>query len=249
MTNLVFGHNRYAIDATVTVTSEETGYAKENLLTGARQDTWKADSAGTNFIAQYTNAAGWSADYYAIARADLAVLDQATVTFNVDYSDNGSDWTQWATESMSSTDLVGPNDEDYVHVASSAEGPHDYWRFNVVYGSSDTPEISKFYIGEAFDMGRDPIGFSSVKIRAGHLRRRPRYQFELVYADVSYAKATELIDHVLDIADYHPIWMITKSYHDLLYGHKCIQCQVVDAETPQRLTNRNDIRLVLRELI
>lgn len=249
MTNLLIAHNRYTIDATLAASSTNSSYDANDIISGGRGDRWLANTAESPHTLKYTLATARGANFYIIGRADLSVRDD-TVSFVVDYSDDDAAWTEFHdSTNLAVSDLVGPNSEDYLYYTTTAEAAHQYWRLSINNGGSALSEISKFYIGTAFDIGRDPASFESRRVRGGHVRRKPRYEFSVQWIDISYTKTVELLDTVGEIADYHPVFLFTDTYDAILMGDKCVHCQVMSLDTPQVITNRNNISMVFRELI
>ena len=247
MTNILFSTNADMIDATVTSTTAATGFDNNNIQTGSRREHYKTDAAGTSAYVRYEPATAKAANHYIVARADLCVKAQTT-SFTVEHG-SPSYSTYNATGSLSTGDLVGPNNQDYIYYNSTPSSAYDLWRLTVGLGSSDYVQLSKFYVGTALDIGREPDAISMKRIRAGQAFKKAKWEITLGYSGISYTNAMKVKSQIIDVADYHSIFIFTASTHGVLLGQKLIHCQVIDASLPQEVTNYNNIRLALRELL
>ena len=249
MTNLLIGHNRYTIDATPSATTAATGYGESNLQTGDRWKMYKPSSNQTSTEITYSYSANRNANYYVIARADLAIKADASPTFTVASSTDDVSYTNFhASGTLSSSDLVGPNSEDYIYYDAALGTAGDFWKLTIGYAVADVPQISKFYIGEALDLGRDPVDLV-IQRKQSVSESRPHYEISMKYEGVSYTNTLTLLDTVAEIGQYHPVFLFTTLDHDVLNGARVIHCKLVSINTPQKITNQNDIDMVFRGLV
>lgn len=255
-TNLLFGTNRYQRTAGKTATSTATGYDVNDVATGPLGNRWKPSAAGTSHFIKYElNAGEGGCNYFAIAQASRILADgwRPELIFKtaappdiagsyVEFKDTGD---------LTYADLVGPNGEDYIYYDSAGVGDstHIYQLLTIEHADGYTPELSKLYCGTAFDIGRDPVGLTFRRLRDGTARRKPIYEFDLRYEDISYANTLIFRSTIADLASYHPICMFTATNHAVLLNMKCVFCQVLNVQTPQIVTSRNEISFTLRELI
>jgi hypothetical protein len=251
MTNILIGSNRYIVDAAVTASSTATGYTGNNLLTAGRWSTWCASSAGTSHTVKFDLGSGTTlaCDYMVLGRADYCIKDDDTCSFVLAGSNDDSSYTNWHDSgTLTSADLVGPNDQEYA-VIDTASDAYRYWRLTIAYGASGTPELAKVYLGTALDLGRDPYEIQISKTRQHFAAYKPVHEINLAWSGVSYASTLTLRDTVGELKDWHPIYLLTSTYHDALLNYRAIHCRVLSLTTPQQITAFNDIRMICRELI
>lgn len=250
-TNLLFGTNRYFRDATITASDTATGYDLDSIATGGRGEHWKSDSETTSHFLKYyvSTAAQANYNYFAMARADLIINGGTTPTFTIARSTDDSSYTTIETDST--PELAGPNGEDFCIISSATHEPvaATYYRLTIGFATNAYAECSKLYMGEALDLGRDPIGVKMVRTRRGHCQRKARYEIDLKYSGITYANAETLLETVAESMEWHPVFLMTRTYHSVLQGCKVIHADLIDIETPQELTGYNNIRMVFRELI
>ncbi len=249
MTNLLIGTNNALIGATVTASSEATGYEAANVLAGGRRDLWKPDAAGASHTVTFDLGTAAAVDFLALGRADLAIKAGALSGATLAYSDDDNTYATWHDAgALTAADLVGPNLGDYVY-AGAISAAHRYWKLSLDYSANATPALAHCFFGTALDLGRDPVGFSVKRMRLQETQDKPVYEITISWAGVSYTKAMELKEQVLDRADFSPIVLLSDGYDDILNDHGCMWCKVISSSMPQQITNQNDITLAVREII
>lgn len=252
-TNLLIGHNVERRGSGATATNTATGYDGANLTSGSSLDRWKAGSAGTSFDLEATGTAG-TTNYLALHRADLCILDDAACELDLYTGLDVDTYGDIVSDSgvLTSANLVGPHARDYlVYTATPwGEATDTAVKLVITYGASGTPELSKFYAGTAFDMGRDPIELAYRRTRNTYSAEHALYEISISWVDVTYAKAMLFKNNILEVSSYHPIVLFTAANHAVLPNScRCIWCEIIDAAMPQRVTSKNDITLQLRELV
>lgn len=250
-TNLLFGTNRYYADGAHTASSTDTSLNVNNFSGGDLPSYWKAGSTGTSHWLKYQVAAGQAGvNYYAVSGAAWVIRDDATPTFTLATSANDSAYTTFhSSGNLTTADLVGPNSEDYIYYnATAASGLNLYARLTIGYGATGFPALKKFYTGPAFDIGRDPVIFDVKRTRARH-DRKARYQIDLVYNDISHTNTLAVIAAMGEVRAIQPIVLFTSTNHGVLNNMRCLWCQLIDLQTPQTISNRNDIQISFLELL
>lgn len=251
-TNLLFGTNQNYVDGTHTASSTDAAYAVDNFAGNDLGHRWKAGSTGTSHWLKYQVQPGQAAvNYFAISAAAWTILDTTTPNFTLATSPDNSTWTTWrATGNLTSADLMGPNNEDYLYYnATAADAAGIYARLTIGYGSTGFPELKKFYCGPALDLGRDPVIFDLKRTRSGIGARKPRYSIDLVYNDVSHTDTLAAIEAMGKVRQTQPIVLFTTTNHGVLNNMECVWCQLVALDTPQEITNRNNISMSFLELL
>ena len=250
-TNLLFGTNVEALGATTySASSEAAGYNVEDLFTCGRGEHWKPVSACDEHMMGYRNA-DTEVNYLAVIDAVYHVLGGTAPEFELKHSSNDADWTAWKdTGSLSSSDLAGPNDKDYIYY-NATSATDEYWRLYMVDSAASTPEVGKVFFGKALDIGRDPSTVEIKVIRENQALKKPIHEIRLGYKDISYANTKTFLDEVGEISDYHPIVVFTATNHQVLLNNKVMLCRIRPGSlnTPQEITARNNISFVLEELI
>lgn len=251
-TNLLFGHNALLLGSSYTI-GQATNYPAENLLAGPRGEHWRSNTSATSHTLTYdTGTSATTVTYTAIARADLlAYADTAqTTAFLVKYSTDNVSFSNWhTTGSIWTGQLLGPNLQDYVYYTSTPSTNARYWRFQFTTTDSITPQFSKFFLGLAFDIGRDPESITLRRMRPGQAFRKPYYEIRLTYRQVTYAKTIDLLTYFGEVSNVKPLFIFTDSYHEVLNSHRVIHCIMSDLQTPKRIDSFNDVSMVLEEVI
>lgn len=253
MTNLLFGTDYYFKSGTHTsVPAAATGYSQDNLWSGATAETWKGGSANTRYdLAARVNPAVEGVNYVAVYKPNLCVYDDSSVRFTFIYSDDFVSWTTFKdVNPITAADLVGPNSESYIYYYSGAIGANKQGvALTIYYTSAGIPELSKFYAGTALDIGRDPTMLQMRRMRDTYSARKPRYRIDLGYTDISYANAMKIITQIGRCREQTPIVLFTATNHGVLNNAKCIWAQLVALDTPQEITNKNNITMSFQELL
>jgi hypothetical protein len=252
--NLLIGTNHAALSATVTASSTATGYSAYNVLTGAKQSTWKSNGADTEHWIQFEFATAQIIDHAFIGRADITSdLRGVSFVYNIQCSDNGTDWLipDWHESASLTYATAGANSasgEDYIAIEADSAA-HVYWRLLITFNAAATAEISKLYLGKALDLYRDPFDVITKRESLSAEQRRGLYEILLSYSGVNYSLAQDLIEQVQLVHDWHPVVLFTAAQHGILYTKYCIFCEVLEINTPQEIISQNDITLRLREIL
>lgn len=134
-----------------TVTSAAAGFPLINLLDGSRHSFWKATGTGTQDIV-FDAGIGKTvtADYVALARADLLVGTGSTVI--VEHSANGSAWTAcFVAVTLGGGDLFAPFAEDWLKLFTPATDR--FFRLRIT-GSSSAPIFAGLWLGARSTLSR-----------------------------------------------------------------------------------------------
>jgi len=146
--NSYIGYNNILETGTVTVTSEATGFPKENAYDWLPWDYWKASAAGTVYLTVDMGTAT-DVDYWALAFHDLA---DHSGTIKPQYSSNGSSWSDLDT-------VQGPADNKMIFRPVTSVRVR-YYRFEI---SSTTlaSAIGALSLGQHLRLERGMKGFTT----------------------------------------------------------------------------------------
>jgi hypothetical protein len=171
--------------ATITSSSEVTGWPDDNITDWKDYTRWKGSSANSHWL-KADAGAGVTADCFAVAGHNLNT--QGVTRISLDGSNNDADWTEVV------ADFAPPNGDD-TFAKFFTQATWRYWRLDIDnnVGANYDPQIGIFYVGNKIEMSRlirpphDPDELrdhSNVQIGgAGHLlgltndytQRRHRY--------------------------------------------------------------------------
>lgn len=127
--------------ATVTASTEATGFEKENAYDGLGFDYWKPTATGDSYL-QVTFATTQAVDYVAIWGHDL--FDHSS-TYKVESSDDGAAWSDVFS-------AVTPTDNNTIYKSFASE-THRWWRVTI-NSATTLPAIAGIQIGEYLEMPR-----------------------------------------------------------------------------------------------
>jgi hypothetical protein len=141
--SVYFGYGNILETAIITITSEATGYPGYRLYDKDVSLPWKATSA----VSQTIRTDAGAGNTNTINRMILTGHNLSCVTnLKLDWSDNGSSWTNIVT--------LNPSNNDTINSSFSAS-THRYFRV-VIDAPSSVPEISELYLGDSIEI-KNPI--------------------------------------------------------------------------------------------
>jgi len=153
------GYNNILETGTVTVTSEATGYEKENAFDWNSFDYWKASASGTVYLTVDAGAAT-VVDYWALAFHDLA---DNSGTIKAQYSAGGSSPFSW-----SDLDTVQTPSDGKVIFRPVTQQNVRYYRFEIS-STGAASAIGALSIGQALTL---PYGMQSPFITPTYARNK-----------------------------------------------------------------------------
>jgi hypothetical protein len=134
--------NFFALSGSVvTASSEASGFPKENAYDWNTVDGWSPTAAGTAYLTVDRGSAD-VADYFALVAHTLA---DVSGTVKVQYSSNGSSWTDASVLKTPTT-----NAPMFVTFTSAS---YRYWRL-VITSTGSAPFIGLAFIGQALELDR-----------------------------------------------------------------------------------------------
>jgi hypothetical protein len=250
MTNLLFLLNEYALSGTVTANTTATGYPAANLVTGWRGEKWKASAAAASHNIDFDlGADNGPVNACFVADAKWFQSEATAGSITLQHSTDDVTYTDIADHDCDTDALSGPHNKDLIlYDGAYTDTARRYGRVILESTNDVQAELTKVYLGAAFDPGRDPSAMTITRSRAQYASHAV-YSLSLDYIDISYAKALQMIDWIGRVSDYHPIVLFTVTDHAALLDLKCLHCRVLDWRAPQEITNRNNFTLFLEQII
>lgn len=254
-TNLLIGYAEIPNLATGSSINNASSalYPYTNLFGGNKTDLHYLDtstSGDTRISLELPSGTTKPCDFIYIGRANL--LQQAnvgTITLKANSTNDYATATTIKTiSSFGSQTLYGPNDDDYIeHITPSAA--YRYWFINYNATSASKIPHAKFFFGSSFDMGLDPNAPATItRVKQGGSQMRPTYGFQFTWNGVLYAKAVQMYLKFYRTRRYTPVIISTKSWHDILMGHRVVYCRLTDMSMPPRVTDYCDITASFEEM-
>lgn len=250
--NLLFGLNQDVMLGTTDASSTATGYDVDNLITGSRNWHWKSATGSTSGTYIRYARSGTALNYCAVCRADyhLRHTETSTHQFEIYHSTDDVSYTKhYDSGNLTSADLVGPNSQDWIWFDNSGAVSKAYWRLYFIHGSPQVVECAKVFMGEAFDIGRDPVTVDFTRTRPTGSLRKSRYEINLEYEDISYTNAMLFMTYVVKRSNYHTFVIFTADDDDILLGMGMIHVRLLTVDMPQVIRARNNISMTLQEVI
>jgi len=254
-TNLVIGYADIPQAAEFSAVNHAVNqlYPYANLFGGNKVDRFYLDAEGaTNLEISFALPVGESqaANFFYIAKANL--LQQSGVTqiaLKGNSTDNLATAVAVATySSFNSEPLYGTSDEDFIDLMLEST-PYRYWW--VVY-SSPTDSLfphSKLLFGKVFDPGLDPNAAATItRLRIGGMSRESVFTFQFTWNGMTYDKAVDMYNTFYMTKRFVPLVLITRSWHDILMGHRAIFCRLTDMSLPPRITDYCNVTATFEEL-
>lgn len=256
-TNLLIGYpdffwNGSSFSSNSTAAS---GFEADHIISGERGKRYKqaSDDTGVTFSIDLGSGNDNQPSWLYIARMDL-ILAHGTHNVRLEGGTSIGAWVESKTHfSVTESDLVGPNSEDYVWAPSGLPYSSDYqaWRLEL-WNTTTTNhafEFSKAYFGsEEFDFGRDPTppySFTRTAKRQNSWNA-PR-EFSLTWDGVSNDKLEEFIDKIYQYKDINPIFL--HDQNDYLFGgDRLLHVKINYGEFEAMPGKINRVRLDLMEL-
>lgn len=262
MTNLLIATAQYTVDAT-SISSSKTVDANnpvENLITGPRGTYTQCASAETSWGITFNlpSSTSVTVDYYIVARANILKAAGSTRLKLQGY--NGSYTNLAGTDvGLQSLTLYGPRSEDAIFTSDlgnsdytmPASGTYTALAHNPVSFADPANKYkhSKFYCGAWFDPGRDPERpHVSTKVINHRGERESRYVFTFTWRGITNAKRNEFFSKLFDERQ-KPVFLYTKTYHEILFNHRCLHCTVAGYETSYVAPDCHDITITFEEQI
>ena len=184
------------IAESVTLANEDSDNPATNLVMGSRSTTADRTANSTSYLPYYSLASGTTSepDVMVIARLDMAFAiggDSSTTVRIRGASDSGftSDVVS-DSGSVSESDLVGPESEDYVLDDLTGLAARRYWEGGFHGATSKQYRASKLFIGNKFDFGRNPqLPVALEAVESKPHGRRSKLRVGLSWSGVTAAKA------------------------------------------------------------
>jgi len=252
MTNLLILTPGFGLGAEMSssiATNTNKGITK--TVFGSRSDILETTNDETQVEIDYDLGPGAlrKPDFIAVARAKM-LTDSLPTTLDFDiFGDDNASFTTPDTENFSISTLVGPRDEDFVASLSAFATNFQFWRFRTTAGVAIQQRFSKVFLGESFDMGREPILGTTMRFEpaSGHPREQKRI-FSLTWRGVTYAKLNSFLSLILDDFESVPI-MLWDQADNVFQGDRLIHCLITEASSQPITASSVQITVSFEELI
>lgn len=189
-----------------------TGCVAENLATGDRGNiTRLASKTASTYQVRWTTTA--TTDYLFIARADLLIADNVN-SVAVDRSPDDSTWTRVFTDASfagSAAGNKGPEGEDYLATWATSSS-YAYWRTDMGNSATSDYPCSKIYLGNLFNLGRNPVYSASVNRSKKYLAtRRAPFTVTLTWRGITDALRKSFSETIGQYAEINPVVLYDKN--------------------------------------
>lgn len=255
-TNLLIGYPHIPLVGTLgTPTTQATGYDAKNTIFGPRSAHFKTSTSVTQSVLPFNNTGLLTPDFYLLTRADLLKKsDSSDPALRLEWGDDSTFASAGAINTaLTTAQLVGPNSEDFIAFPLSWGGSppsKEFWRLRVNTTASFQHEFSKFAAGNAFDLGRDPIFPRKMqRFPLVNASRVTSYRFDFEWRGVTNTKRASFDATIDQYRDVIPVYLITRTYHDVLNEHKVIQVYIRSVEWRPRTRGLNDLTIEFEEEI
>jgi hypothetical protein len=245
------------IGASYSTSDTEPNYTTDfhfiNTVSGNRSTYWYTTNSSDTHTIYYYFTSGTTAqpDHVIAARADLL---PSNFTLNVQSS---TDAVSWTTETSSAT-LSGETfygafivnstvTTDYIKEFTTSNNRR-YWRirFSKASGSNAELAVSKLYLGNFFDFNAEPDDYNIERIPAREVIFRSDsgtekkqstgetyYRITLDWWGVTDDKVKDFYNKIVKYAAINPVFLYTRSVHELLDSQRLLHCRLTGCRTEQ----------------
>lgn len=259
MTSFLIGYPDIPLQATAFTTSatEDASFPATNLITGRRGSYFQFNAVQTSYWIKADLGASVTASmqYFFLARAKLWKLAGVTQCI-LQSSPNDSAWTNriGTSAAFSTRTYTGPRSEDLLFTstfnddaANYSASAFRYWRITGVNTSSKLP-LSKWYCGNWFDFGREPL-YPAEQSRTGEKNQREAaYVFDVTWVGITDTLATSFREKIERYKDISPV-VLYDSADCVINGHKTLHAWVREVEIFPDVYNQNTVRVRFEEAL
>lgn len=249
MVNLTFHYPHIPYAGTdISLPTGATGYEANSVHAGARAKIYYASASSTSSAWSWDYGSTIAPDYLIIAHADyLTKRDSASISYTVrGASDSGFVTGTNYSGTISTSNLIGTTASDfYVSLTTAA---YRYWKVTLTTTDTFKHSVSKIYLGNALDLGRDPT-YSSL-IRRGGLEQnwQTKYSLQLEYQGIPNATRETFWNTIIAKSDIKQIFL-RDSGDAILQGYELLHCRLLDAEITSIGLNNSSFTLRFEEII
>jgi hypothetical protein len=260
VTNFLIGYPDIPLRSTAFTASaaEDPSYPLKNLITGGRGRMFQFNAAQTSYWikADMGASATASMQFFFLARANM--LKKAGVTQCIlQSSPNDAAWTNriGTAANFQSKTFTGPRSEDLLFTqtfnddaANYTSSAIRYWRITGLTASSKMM-FSKFYLGNWFDFGKEPV-VPIVQRRQGYefKNREARHIFKMSWQGIDDATRQSFNEKILRYKDINPV-ILYDTADLILNDMRTLHAWITDCKVRPITYNRNDISVTFEEAI
>lgn len=233
-------------------TTENASHVAENALAGSRSKLFKTSTTVTTSQLDFDVGSGSTAqpDFLLLSRLDLIrSKDSADIAVSIEGDSSSGFGTSEVEQdaSVSMTDLVGPNNRDWI-LSTSFASAYRYFRVKITTTQSVVHEWALVYFGNLFDFGRDPSYPAQIR-RSARVRgaRKPVFTFSFEWRGISNTKRSEFLD-VYQLRDFGPVFLYDPNDY-VLEGDRLICAYITDVSITPTAVNESTIRATFEEVL
>lgn len=249
MVNLTFHYPHIPYTGTdITLPTGATGYEGNSVHAGARAKIYFASTAGTSSAWSWDYGSTIAPDYLILAHADyMTKRDSAAVSYTVrGASDSGFVTGTNYSGTFATSGLVGTTTSDFYVTLSTAA--YRYWKVTLTTTATFKHLLSKIYLGNALDLGRDPTYSSLIKRTGLEQNGQTKYSLELIYEGIPNATRETFWNTIVAKSDIKQIFL-RDAGDAILQGYDILHCRLVDAEISSIGLNQSSFILRFEEVI
>lgn len=267
MTNLLIAYPDIPFRAIAISATSFTDPIREarNTIGGERyQDAYMPVASG-GFNVDYDMGAGLTAtaDYIIIARADM-LINKDRFTIGQNSAGIGSAYTLIQTTSTFKSELVGPRSQDYYAPVTSNTKRSFRVSLDTPALSGSTCAVSKIYLGQMLDMGRDPdyeidltppnsFGQYSSGGLTAIRTAEPVYRFSFTWTGVTDAAVTAFQEKIVMQSEVynHRFFLVTTGNHSILNEFRVVHVRLVDSSVTKEggIADWNNVTASFEEVL
>jgi len=243
----------------MTLPSSASGYDAENVITGSRQEFYRASSN--------VNRSSWPVDcspleneervpdYLYLGGLNLAIAKSDSASMSVYLKGSTDNMFSVSTFEQSEADLTlgdlyGRKPEDYVMEISGASQKR-YWRGRIETGGSGSDfkhELRKMYFGQWWypDCEPDVPKRLTVSLDGERAQRRT---LRLRWRGITNADLFTFTEKILKHRAYNPVVLYTRTWHSILNSERVFHCWITSFEHERSVHNRNNISVEFSEVL
>ena len=249
MANLTFHYPQVQfLGSNISVPTGATGYGANNAHSGSRAKIFHASAASTSSAWSWDYGSTIAPDYLIIAHADcMTKRDTASVSYTLrGASDSGFVTGTNYSGTISTSGLIGTTSSDFYVVLTTTA--YQYWRLTLTTTASFKHMLSKIYVGQALDLGRDPTFSSSIKREGSQQNGQTKYLLELNYEGIPNATRETFWNNVIVNSDFKEVF-IRDAGNVVLQSYALLHCRLVEAQINNIGLSVSSFTLKFEELI
>lgn len=264
--NLLIAHAAWGRSATLSTTkSTDSDHPVTNVIYGGREAFVRdADATANNQGYTFGTGTTITPDRLVIGNINWGLdLDSGATDFQVRLQASTNGFTSLVFDSGFQTfsaasyvhgprseDAVFVPDDDFPDTVGSFQAANSWRVLHRTASPFDTIQLmlSKIYLCESFDFGRDPIANYDVSFQRSGWGRQVGKRLTLTWQGVTNSKVEEFRNDHLAFADMCNLFLIEET-DAVLAGDKCLFVRIEDFSARPITYNSNEVRIVFQEVV